>query len=164
MIDKNRVDKILKVITGDLSTPAEKIDFYDWDRLKDFKVISVDFDDCLYLGDDQGCFEKPNFEMIKRIEEHRAQGARIYICTARIQEYEAMRPHSPIVVGDYIRVDDFLDEYGIAVDDIIMTNLALKGKYLNSFGAEVHYDNHLGQIASAIEHGVFGVPFGNIEY
>lgn len=159
----NRINKIIDVVESRDNKNAEKINFQNWDKLKKFKIISVDFDDCLYYGTPFGLYDRPNYDMIERIKQHQAEGAKVYICTARNPDREWQLGKTEIIRGKHIRVVDYLKLFDIFVEDIIMTSLQLKGIFLNSFNAEVHYDNALHQISDAIKHGVHGVPFGNIE-
>ena len=148
----NQILKISQKIQGKI------ISFDDWDSVVHSKIVCVDFDDCLAmtkLDDDYGLvYSGPNLDMINRVLAHRANGANIFIVTARIESLEGVDSFSKGHEGHRPNVREFLQDYNITVDRIVFTNHDLKGPYLKALSADLHYDDDPEQISSAITYGV----------
>jgi len=112
------------------------IDFKNFiDSTEKSKIASFDFDETLAVE------MEPIWECIEALIDYSNQGYKIVIVTAR-DNYQKSE------------VEHFVESWELPVEDIICTNMELKGPYLEKIGAELHVDDNEEQLQSVKDHGV----------
>ena len=108
-------------------------------------MLAIDFDDTLNFSENNKDEFRPNIDLINIIKEND-----FFILTARKE--------TPINI---IRINDFIDEFGISPKMIIFTNNKEKGPFLKSLSESndisILVDDKEYQRNSAQEHGFVGM-------
>jgi len=110
-------------------------------------VVTFDFDDTLALSDwdeEEGTWSHagPHESFIEKLQQHKNNGSTVYVVTSRNEKYEPHALENP----NQKAVQEFLDEYGIAVDGVYFTNGRPKIETLLQLGSTIHHDDDPGDI------------------
>jgi len=106
------------------------------------QIITVDFDDTIRMSD--GGY--PNTEVIDKIIQFKADGAKIYIVTSRKDTSD-----------NKLFIDDFLDKNNVSHDGIHLTDLKDKWYNVRELGSDMHFDDDEEEF-KAIRHHVEEFP------
>lgn len=121
-------------------------------------IVSFDFDDTLCMEEDGS----PNIQMLDIVRKYAAEGFKCYIVTARNKSHESkkwIKNNKP----NRVRIKDFIKEHNLPIKQCHFTNHEPKGSYLKKIGSTKHYDDHIEQIASAIEYGIEAIHVHKME-
>ena len=106
------------------------------------QIITVDFDDTIRMSD--GGY--PNTEVIDKIKQFKADGAKVYIVSSRKDTSD-----------NKLFIDDFLDTNNISHDGIYLTDMKDKWYNVNELGSNMHFDDDDEEF-KAIKHHIEDFP------
>jgi len=149
----------------------------DWKQLIEDEnvplIATFDFDNTLAFShwgeeEDDWVFDGPNQEIINTLRDYHREGTKVYIITSRYKEvkdedgnwysfHPRTKPSKKYFKGYQMPVWNFVQKYGLPIEDVIFTNGEIKSKAedgLIEIGSEIHYDDDIDEINAAQEAGV----------
>ena len=98
------------------------------------------------------------------MKNHKKTGDRVLIVTSRMQKNETGGPWDKKHPAYMPSVQEYIEEYGISVDQIVFTDGDLKAQHLLGLRSDLHFDDDEEELAEANKAGINTVQVRNIHY